>query len=136
VSSKAGFVKSVPDSCFEEADVGGHDILNDHLEAAPGKPEHQLELSTKQWSITKIISLNAGKRLIMSKHPSTAPWQLPVIYLHLIVLLLIITKCSNGGSPMEYSQKELDVVHGVFNGNSNGGGGCNGNGATGQLRRA
>jgi hypothetical protein len=37
-----------------------------------------------------------------------------VIYLHLLVLLLIITKCSNRSSPMEYTQKVLDVVHGVF----------------------
>jgi hypothetical protein len=37
-----------------------------------------------------------------------------VIYLHLLVLLLIIRKRSNGySSPVEYSQKVLDAIHGM-----------------------
>jgi hypothetical protein len=72
--SRTGSVKSVPDSLFEEANVGGHDILHEHLDPAPRKPELQLELNTKQWSVTNIISFNAGKSLIVSKYPSSAPW--------------------------------------------------------------
>jgi hypothetical protein len=71
--------------------------------------------STKQRSITKIISVNTDNGLIMSKLALIAPRQLPVIFLPLLVLLLIITKCSSScSSPVEYSQKVLEVVHGVF----------------------
>jgi hypothetical protein len=55
------------------------------LEAAPGEPEHQLELNIKQWSVTNVISFNADKSMIVSKHPSSAPWQMTVISLPLVL---------------------------------------------------
>jgi hypothetical protein len=55
---------------------------------APREPEHQLKLNTKQWSVTNTISFNADKSMIMSKHSSSAPWQMVVIGLPLVLLLL------------------------------------------------
>jgi hypothetical protein len=83
---KTAFASSIPSSQFEELDVGRHDILHEHLKAAPRKPEHQLELDTKQWCVTNVISFNAGKSLIMLKLPPIAPRQLTVIFLPLIAL--------------------------------------------------
>jgi hypothetical protein len=79
--------------------------------------------------------------MIVSKHPSSAPWQMAVTSLPL-ALLLVITKYSNGcSSRVEYSQKVLEVVHcgGMAMARGQGGNGaCNGNvkgnGAMGQRR--
>jgi hypothetical protein len=50
-------------------------------------------------TITKIISPNTSKRLIMSKHPSSTPLQLPVVYLPLVALQHIMScYCSSSGS--------------------------------------
>jgi hypothetical protein len=87
-----------------------HDIFHEHLEASPGDPEHQLELNTKQWIVTNVISFNAGKSKIVSKQPSSAPWQLPVIYLPLLLLLLIV-KCSNNHPTLQYSKDEFVDIH-------------------------
>jgi hypothetical protein len=49
----------------------------------PLDSEHQLELSTNQWS-SWILSFNTSKSFIMSKSPSSAPWQFPGVYFPLL----------------------------------------------------
>jgi hypothetical protein len=58
--------------------------------------------------------------MIVSKHPSSAPWQMAVIGLPLVLLLLIV-KCSNNHPTLQY-RKDDDFVD-IHS--------CNGNGATG-----
>jgi hypothetical protein len=117
-SSKAGFVMSIPGSQFEEAVVGCHHILHEHLELSPGQPEHQMEHSTKQWSVTQIISFNPNKSLIMSKRTSTAPWKLPVIFLPLVALLLIIDCTPPPLKSVSFGPRRCLYLWGNGNGNN------------------
>jgi hypothetical protein len=68
----------------------------------------------------------------VSKQPSSAPWQLLVIYLPLVLLLLIV-KCSNNGTEKMSLLTSIVAVSmghwGSSNSNGNGEPG-NGNGAT------
>jgi hypothetical protein len=55
--------------------------------------------------------------MIVSKQPLSAPWQLPVIGLPLVLLLLIV-KCSNNHPTLQYRKDDFVDIHS-----------CNGNGA-------
>jgi hypothetical protein len=46
----------------------------------------------------------------MSKQPSGAPWQLPVIGFPLVLLLLIV-KCSNNHPTLQYRKDEFIHIH-------------------------
>jgi hypothetical protein len=59
----------------------------------------------------------------VSKQPSSAPWQLPVIYLPLVLLLLIV-KCSNNHPTLQYRKDEFIDIHS-----------CNGARGMGQQQR-
>jgi hypothetical protein len=134
--SKTGFASSIPTSQFEELDVRRHDILHEHLKAAPRKPEHQLELDTKQWCVTNVISFNAFKSKIMSKLPPTAPGKLTVIFFPLIALHHSgCCKLPTGGSSgyclhRSGNHPQLQRVHDGGNQSIN----CNGTGSLGQLQ--
>jgi hypothetical protein len=136
VGSKAGFASSIPSSQFEELDVRRHDILHEHLKVAPRKPEHQLELDTKQWCVINVISFNAFKSKIMSKLPPTAPGQLTVIFFPLVALHhSSCCKLPTGGSSgyclhRSGNHPQLQRVHYGGNESIN----CNSNGATAARR--
>jgi hypothetical protein len=65
----------------------------------------------------------------VSKHPSSAPWQLPVIYLPLVLLLLIV-KCSNNHPTLQYRKDEFVDIHSCTGAQERGqqDSDCNGNG--------
>jgi hypothetical protein len=99
---------------------------------SPRKPEHQLELDTKQWCVTNVISFNAFKSKIMSKLPPIAPGQLTVIFFPLVALHhSSCCKLPTGGSSgyclhRSGNHPQLQRVHDGGNQSIN----CNGTGAT------